>query len=182
MPVGDRQGQRSDLDSARTAVLHGGLAAVAEEQFGTFLRYYKGLALYQSLAAKPRDPSETPKVYYYWGPAGSGKTRAVWEAAEDLSRVYPVPVGSTPWFDGYIPGYHRIMLLDDFYHNWPVTFLLRLIDRYPMTLPVKSAFVNIAKVDIYITSNIPLEQQYPNYPDQNALRRRFTEIKHFSLL
>lgn len=71
------------------------------------------------------------------------------------------------------------MLLDDYYHNWPVTFLLRLLDRYPMILPTKGGHVHMGNCSIYITSNIPLEQQYPNYPDQAALRRRFKEIKHF---
>ncbi len=176
------QGNRSDLDTARQTLLERGLLGVADESFGTFLRYYKGLALYQSMVGAARDPVEEPQCRYYWGPAGSGKTRAVWDSVPSHESVYPVPVHTSPWFDGYVPGQHTVMLLDDYYHNWPVTFLLRLLDRYPMQLPVKGSHVNMGKVAIYITSNIPLEQQYPNYPDQGALRRRFTEIKHFQNL
>ncbi len=174
----DNQGQWSDLETARELVCSGGLLAVAEEQFGTFLRYHRGLALYAALKAAPR--SQPPRVGYYWGPSGSGKTRSVWEKEEDWSRIFPVPIAKTLWFDGYRPGYHTIILLDDYYHNWPVTTLLRLLDRYPMILPTKGSHALISNCDIYITSNIALESQYPNYPDPDALRRRFSEVIHFN--
>lgn len=86
------------------------------------------------------------------------------------------------WFDGFVNGFHRAILLDDYYHNYKLTFFLQLCDRYPLKLPVKGGFVDIGNVTIYITSNIPLEEQYPNAPDQNAIRRRMTQVKHFDSL
>ncbi len=160
-----------------------GLRAVAEENFGLFIRSYRGLERYLALVADPRNAA--PSVYYYWGPAGSGKTKAVYDEFPNPAELYSAPVpptGGTPWFDGYVNGEHAAILLDDYYHGYRLTFFLQLLDRYPMRLPVKGGFTILGNVDFYITSNIPLEEQYPNAPDQNAIRRRFTQVKHFDSL
>jgi len=124
-------------------------------------------------------------VYYFWGAAGSGKTRQVYDQFDDVGELYSAPLspnGGAVWFDGYVNTYHKAILLDDYYHNYKLTFFLQLLDRYPMKLPVKGGFADIGNVDIYITSNISLENQYPNAPDQQAIRRRFTEVRHFATL
>lgn len=75
-----------------------------------------------------------------------------------------------------------VILLDDYYHNWKLTFFLQFFDRYPMYLPIKGGFVPMGNAKIYVTSNIPLNEQYPNAPDQDAIRRRFTKITRFDAL
>lgn len=178
-PLG--QGCRSDVNDAKLLIDEGGsLLDVAELNFGLFLRSYRALGVYVGLRGNARN--SPPKVYYWWGPAGSGKTRAVYETV-DPSRLYSAPLspgGGAVWFDGYMNHHHDAILLDDYYHNWKLTFFLQFCDRYPLKLPIKGGFVDIGNCDIYITSNIPLEQQYPNAPDQNAIRRRMTEVKHFN--
>lgn len=175
------QGIRTDVFGCKAIIDRGGsLLDVAEEQFGAFCRYYRAFERYAGLRSNPRDTP--PRVYYHWGPAGSGKTRAVWAAVEDVTRVYPAPLdptGRAVWFDGYRPDHHRVILLDDYYHNYRLSFFLQLLDRYPMYLPIKGGFTHASNCDIYLTSNIPLEAQYPNAPDQNAIRRRFTSVIHF---
>jgi len=46
------------------------------------------------------------------------------------------------------------MLIDDYRGEGSYAFLLRLLDRYPMQLPVKGGFVVLQAVRIYITSNV----------------------------
>ncbi len=177
-PLG--QGARSDINECKRILDDSGsLVEVADQQFGTYCRYHRAFEAYQGLRSHPRDTP--PEVHYFWGPAGSGKTRAVWEVGAP-ERVYPVPLdpsGRSVWFDGYRPGFHTIILMDDFYHNFRLSFLLQLLDRYPMFLPRKGGFIPIANCSIYITSNISLEDQYPNAPDKDAIRRRFTTVVHF---
>ncbi len=177
-------GARTDWITVKQTLDDGrGIRAVADENFGLYIRSYRGLERYLGLVANPRNAP--PEVYYYYGPAGSGKTRAVYDEFPDPTKLYSAPLcptGGSAWFDGYVNGEHEAILLDDYYHNYRLTFFLQLLDRYPMRLPVKGGFVILGNCKFYITSNIRLEEQYPNAPDQNAIRRRFTQVKHFDQL
>lgn len=179
------QGTRTDLEALRNKIrdTNGDLRAIAEWNFSAFCRNLKGITTYASLCVEPRDPAETQVVHYLWGESGSGKTRHVF-SQQEADKIYPVPLADsgTVWFDGFRPGYHTVILLDDFFHNFSVNFFLRFTDRYPMYLPVKGAFVPMPKgVVIYITSNYDWKDQYPDYVDQNAIRRRFHTVQHFNL-
>lgn len=180
-PLG--QGARTDATAAKLLLDSGGtLGDVAELNFSLFLRSYRALGVYMGIQSRCRDTP--PAVYYYYGSAGSGKTRAVYDRVP-AGKLYSAPLspgGGAAWFDGYMNHHHEAILLDDYYHNWRLTFFLQFCDRYPLKLPIKGGFVEMGNADIYITSNIPLEQQYPNAPDPQAIRRRMTEVKHFVTL
>nr|DAD57259.1 MAG TPA: Rep protein [Circoviridae sp.] len=137
---------------------------------------HRGLSVYANLISTPR--TSAPKVFYLWGAAGSGKTRAAWECFDaDPERVYVVPLYSDSlWFDGYDSRKHTVILFDEFFHNFKFRMFNQLIDRYRAQVPVKNGFVNLNSKFIVFTSNIGLHQQYPNCPDQDALWRRFTRV------
>lgn len=178
LPEGPGRGSRTDVSSAKSVIDRGGtLADVADADFGVFLRYHQGLRLYSSLKAGHR--TTPPEAYYLFGPSGTGKSRAAW-ALGTPETVYTVPLssGSSIWFDGYDATQHRVVIFDDYYHHFKATFLLQLLDRYPIQVPIKGGHVNFNSNVIVITSNIPLDQQYPNYPDQKALWRRFRRVVH----
>lgn len=85
------------------------------------------------------------------------------------------------WFDGYDANVHTTVILDDYYHHFPFHFLLRLLDRYPLQVPVKGQYVNFNSNRIFITSNIPLCDQYTDSKliaeeSQRALWRRFDRV------
>lgn len=181
----ESEGARTDLTRIRDIVRAAGgrqsaLLAVAEDDFGSFLRYNRGITLYADLLEEKR--TEPPIVSYYWGPAGSGKTRAVY-AAHDRDAVFPVAfsVSGRPWFDGYDPATHTAVLIDDYYHHWPFHFLLKLLDRYPIRVEVKGGFVHFNSPYIYLTSNSSLDQQYPNMPDPHALWRRIKYVIRYNM-
>lgn len=183
LELGDppRQGSRSDLSACKQYLDSGGLAEVFEKDFSSGVRFYRGFEKYLNYTAKSRDPDEEPVCYYSWGAPGSGKTRAVYAyAAEHGLKVYPCPLqGRTIWFDGFRPGYHGLILLDDYYRNWDPTYFLRFTDRYPLQVPVKGGFVELPNVVIWVTSNYALEDQYPDYVNQEAFRRRFKQVYHY---
>lgn len=184
-----KQGARSDLDAVKRTLDEQGLAEAAQQHFGTFIRYHRGLEKYLLLSAKPRDPSIEPENYYFWGAPGTGKSRAAYDlAAERGIQCCTLSLsGSSPWFDNYQPGVHGMILLDDYKSVWAATFFLRLTDRYPMMVPTKGGHVQLGNVIIVVTSNYPLEQQYPTYAEhlengQDAFRRRFKQIRQFKTL
>lgn len=177
-----QQGARNDLAAVRKVLDdQRSLRGAFDFDFVATCKYYRAFERYLGTCGEPRDPDDAPEVHYYWGEPGTGKTKEAYRIAQDRgTQVYPVPIsGKDRWFNGYQPGYHGVILLDDYFQNWSSTFFLQFIDRYPMQLPTKGGFVDMGKALIIITSNIPLGEQYPQYPTQEAITRRFTLVKHF---
>lgn len=85
------------------------------------------------------------------------------------------------WFDGYQG--EDIVLIDDFYGWLPWTFLLKLLDRYPLRVQTKFGVVPFRSKIVYITSNVHPDKWY-SYGENmvyEALRRRIDTITHFQL-
>lgn len=107
-----------------------------------------------------------------------GKTRSVWENATTEEDVFVYPGGG--WFDGF--DNHPIVLFDDFGGSeFKISYLLKLLDRYPLRVPIKGGFVEWNPLEIYITSNLNPNVWYPNAHAEHvaALFRRFTNIVKF---
>lgn len=121
---------------------------VANEHFSDFIRYHKGIAAYRN-TKKPK--FREVEVICLYGPAGTGKTRLVYEREPNL---FICPDSTLQWFDGY--GGEEAVLIDDFrgIPHQRVGFLLQLLDRYPLRVPVKGSFVQWNPSRIYITSNV----------------------------
>lgn len=97
-------------------------------------------------------------VSYLWGSAGVGKTRCVMEQF-GYANVYRVTDYLHP-FDSYKG--QDVILFDEFRSQLTITELLNYLDGYPLELPCRYANKQACFSKVYIVSNIPLEQQYPN--------------------
>lgn len=169
------QGKRTDLLEATTAIKRGRpLCEVAEEFPGTYVRCHKGLAALKSALTRPkRVPNR--RVVLLWGTSGSGKTRMAHELFESLYTVFDI---KTPWFDGY--DNEDVALFDECGKGMMnINYLKRLLDIYPMSVPVKGGSVAWNPTTIILTSNIPLHLWYDNYnhEDFEALSRRIKIFK-----
>lgn len=92
--------------------------------------------------------------------------------SDDLYNTFCL---KTPWFDGYSG--HKVALLDECGAGMMnVNILKRILDRYPMDVPVKGGHVRWNPETIVMTSNDPLEEWYPGLSRENllALKRRMT--------
>lgn len=167
-----QQGKRNDLEALKETIDSGGnLRDVAEEHFGQFLRYERAIKAYLELRSVPR--SWKTRVRIFWGPTGVGKTRRAVDLADGDFWIY----SSDGWFDGYLG--QQTVIFDDFGgHEFKLTYLLKLLDRYPMRVRIKGGFVNWCPLEVIITSNIDPEEWYPNAKPESkaALFRRFDEI------
>lgn len=175
------QGKRTDLDEVKNMIVEGKSDKdIADQYFGDWCRYRKSFMAYRSLLQEPR--SAPMDVRIFWGDAGSGKTRF---AYDNFATVYPLPQpnhgSGAIWFDGYHG--QECILIDDFYGWLPLSFMLKLLDRYPMQLQVKGGSTQFlaSTTTIIITSNVNWEQWYEWKSDElkAAFKRRITEIKHF---
>lgn len=172
----DNSGARTDLESLKETLDAGkSIVEISDEHFGQYMRYRRSIHSYIALHAKPRQWVTTVKVF--WGKTGSGKTRKCYDEA--LSAIYTHPGGQ--WFDGYQG--QEYALFDDFGGSeFKLSYLLKLLDRYPMKVPIKGDFVEWTPKIIYITSNKSPEQWFPNaYPEHvAAMMRRLTSIEEIN--
>lgn len=144
-----KQGARNDLIAIKDAIDSGQSDIhIADNFFGTWTRSYRALAEYRALKAPRTD--RPVKVIVIWGAAGTGKTRYIF-AKEPVLWISSDP--TLKWFDGYQG--EPAALIDDFRGESSPAFLLRLLDRYPLRVPVKGSFAQWLPERIYITSNVP---------------------------
>lgn len=171
-----RQGRRTDLEGIQRLIDEGAdMLAVAQSNFTLFTLYYRAFERYRNLLLRGRNPQDDPPaVYWLYGPAGSGKTRHVFDLfpPED---IYVKPPGQ--WWDGYTQ--QRVVILDDFDpSHMCLRNLLHLLDRYPLSVPVKGSFVNFNSPIIYITCDRHPSELY-NQREFSQILRRLTAIVPF---
>lgn len=170
------QGRRTDLESVHRAIREGHPRdEIIELHFTCYARHHRFLDAYISSKSVPRTWATENVVY--WGKTGTGKTRQVYNFHR-IESIYKHT--GERWFDGYRG--QPVVLFDDFTGAvFPLPYLLQLIDRYPMEVPVKGGFVNWAPKTIYFTSNINPDEWYANAREQHqeALKRRLNVITKF---
>lgn len=145
------QGARTDLLDIKSRLDDGaGMEDIAADYFSQFIRYYRGLEKYAQLKSKSR--SNAPHVIVLWGSTGTGKSR--WANERDANAFWFPGSGDAkqPWFDGYTG--QRTAIIDDFRDSlFSLPMLLRILDRYPLRVPVKGAFVQWTPEEIILTTN-----------------------------
>lgn len=167
------KGARSDLVAVAKKIREGAnVRKIAEEHPEAIIRYGSGILRLRRMYRPTRE--HPPQIKVFWGPTGTGKTRRVWEFA-DKDELWLHPGGQ--WFDGYDG--QKMVLLDDFDGSWfKLSFLLRLLDRYPMPVAVKGDHAWWVPTTIFITSNLEPKDWYPNGHKDHvaALMRRLSEF------
>ena len=117
------------------------------------------------------------KVYVYFGPTGTGKSRRAWEEA--TIDAYPKDPNTKYW-DGYDG--QKTVVIDEFRGKIDISHVLRWLDRYPVSVECKYGAVVLRCETIYITSNLHPRRWYDLLDLETllALERRFTEVIDFS--
>ncbi len=176
---GGHQGSRSDLSAACDTMLLSGVLATAIKHPTTYVRYGRGLEKLRFARQCGSSSWRSLQVVLLWGLPGVGKTRASFHFTGPGTFKLDHD-GGVVWFDGYDG--ELSIILDDLYGTLPYTFLLKVLDGHPLRLPVKGSFTCAAWKTVYITSNVPCVDWYPEVFHGNktcaaylALDRRITE-------
>lgn len=167
-----RQGRRTDLEKVAEMVTSGAsLREVAEEYPVVFMKMSRGIRELQTVLAEgAAQRFRDVKVYTIVGPTGIGKTRYVYDH-HSFADIYSLTVeNGRLWFDGYQG--QSVLLIDEFRTGkFQISDMLRLLDGYPMRLPVKGGSAYAAWTTVYITSNQPVSDWFQDA--HGALARRF---------
>lgn len=151
------QGARSDLLSLKRSIDEGKTEIeIWDQHFASMLKYHKGATIYRQLKSEVRNFKTFVTVIT--GPTGSGKSHAAHTFPNVYSLSHPGTKGGQVWFDRYDG--HQTVVIDEFYGWIPYDLLLRLLDRFPLAVPIKGGFANFRPRFIVITSNKAPEDWY----------------------
>lgn len=183
-------GKRSDIHLAVEKIMEGSTLRelASDDTIGaiSIVKYHKGLTILRGLSVPERDPGIPPLVFWLHGETGVGKTRCAFEFGQHMGGgpdgVW-ISSGGLRWFDGYDG--QPVAILDDFRAKHLVggtgfSFLLRLLDVYPLRVEFKGGFVNWAPHCIIITSSRAPDECFAwdgrSPEDIRQLTRRLTSV------
>ena len=108
-----------------------------------------------SLYAQAQQPREV-RAYYLWGPPRTGKTYSVQHLRHTPQECYLYnPLDKNPW-DGYAS--QPVLVIDEFAAQPDFHSLCQWLEPYPCTLPARYAPRYALWSEIWIVSNISLQQ------------------------
>lgn len=178
--IGDvpQPGQRTDLEGlvAMAKDPNKRMRDIVDANPEVYLKYHKGIDKIRTIFTAPRDfPTE---VYWLYGTTGTGKSRYANGVAPG---AYWKPGGNN-WWDGYDPAEHEDIIIDDFRSNLaPFSEILRLFDRYPMSVPFKGGYSNFRPKRIFVTTSRPPETTWLTTGEEalGQLLRRLKVVVEF---
>ena len=188
-----RQGDRNDLTPLHelaTQIANGTTTMKQATEIDPELvcKHYKGLEYIASFKMEEQSRKwRKVTVDVYWGDPGTGKTAYVnqfcknnnlqlYKQTCELQKV-------AQWWDKYDPIVHKVIHFDDFcgVQSVPLTQFLQYTDGHQCRVQIKGGFTYLQHTHVFICSNMPPTEWYPNEPDvrQEALMRRISTITEF---
>lgn len=144
------QGERGDLKALCEAVASGRTdRELALSMPECIVKYRSGISALRFAFVEPR--AHKTRCIVLWGAAGCGKSR--W-----AHRTFPTAFHKDPgeWWDGYVG--NDVVILDEFYGQLSLAYMLKMLDRYPCQFQIKGGYVVFRAKLVIITSNTdPLE-------------------------
>jgi len=156
-----RQGARGDLMETRTAVLDGSITAedVAIEDPHTYHIYGRTLDKIEAIRLRSVWRTEMTTCTWYWGKSGVGKSHKAFENFSTATH-YSKDL-STKWWDGYKQ--QEVVILNEFRGQISFSFLLSMIDKWPLTLPIRcKESIPFMSKHVIITSSLHPKDVYMN--------------------
>lgn len=172
--IPDKQGMRNDLICVKRKIDEGCTELdIAEEHFETWTRNFRAFNRYRLLKSKRKCTQK--KVYWFYGPTQTGKS----EKAMEMAPYAFWKMSANRWFDGYDGESDAVF--DDFREDWfPFSYLLRLLDRYPLMVETKGGCVAWTPTRVIITSCYHPQAVYHMNPEAvDQLLRRIDVIEKF---
>lgn len=165
------QGKRTDIDDVRDEIAAGGQVMTRVTATGRSYQAMKACSLILVYHEPKRH--KRPKVYWYYGPTGTGKSHA----AEHHPMVTdPYFADSTSrWWDGYDG--HETIIIDDFRSTFcTFEWLLKLLDKKPLRLECKGGSRQCQATRIFITCPFHPSVVFDNDEDMKQLTRRLYKV------
>lgn len=136
---------------------------IVEENPSFCLQTQKIDQLRDNIESEPfRNQVRELQVHYLFGATGAGKTRSIFQKHEmqDICRITDYGGRNGVRFDAYHT--QSVLVFEEFHSQIPIEAMLNYLDIYPLMLPARYQDKVACYTTVYITSNIPLDEQYPD--------------------
>jgi hypothetical protein len=148
------RGYRTDLHNIKDDIKNGAsMYDIMENYTGDFVRYHSGINKMKELIDNNKSKSwRDVETTILVGVAGSGKTRYVYDN-HGYNNVFKIDSSGDDrfMFNGYDG--EDVLLIDDFKGWIKYTYMLNILDGYPLPLNVKNGRTFARWSKVYITSN-----------------------------
>lgn len=174
------QGRRSDVSEVVEFIREKKptMTQVAEEYPIAIVKYSRGLQTLSNLLSPPR-MRDGLVVNVFWGSSNVGKTHYVMSKMPP-SLYHRLAAKDGQWWDGLEPT-HTHLWIDEYKGEMPLDCFKEVMDKFPLRRPIKGGFVSLNATTVWITSQIPPEDWYPNIgADRVAFLRRLTNIYYWN--
>lgn len=178
--AGKEQGERTDL-KAIAAWVKEGKSDYEIQQLDPvgYMKYHRGIDALRCAQLKPVSIFREVQVIVITGDTNSGKTWWFWHLLEKSGKLRDAycsaETKNLQWWDGYRG--QPVLLIDEFDPaNCGIKRLLRILDKYPLTLERKGGMVYPAWELVWITAQHPVSTWYKDLDPltAGALYRRIT--------
>lgn len=178
--IGDRpskNGEKSCVKAASELIMEGApMSEVINAYPHIYVQYGSGLTRLMCNVHSKRNFMTIG--FWLYGKTGAGKSK--W-AAQNFPEAYWKP-SLDKWFDGYMM--ENVVIIDDYRATQDLSFeyLLRLVDRYPLMVQTKGAFVPFVPKILIITSPRDISETFmhlSHQEDLDQLTRRFPHRLNF---
>lgn len=171
-----RQGERTDIERVREAVLEDGLSVdevlLEVPESGRFVNYVRELVSARD-RREARGVERDVHVTYLFGEPGVGKTRWLYDNYDDVARLTEYR-----HFDAYDG--QKVLALDEFGGQIDLRLLNGMLDRYPLDLPARYYDRPARYEEVVILSNLPPWSLYDW--EQPVVRQAFARRLHRVLM
>lgn len=156
-----KQGRRTDLEIVREHLKNGMKDFEILEEVSSF-QAVNGIQKLRLMMIKPRPKDVKPKVEWYYGESGCGKTRTAKEVFDD-------DYDDCDFQNGFLIGYtgKKNVLFDDYRGQVPLHTLLKMLDWGQCTVNVKNGSCFFAAEHIIFTSPKSARKTYGKVNDEN---------------
>lgn len=181
----ENQGQRNDIEAMISLVQDGASNMEIVQAVPSMALRIPAVEQYrQAYWEEQGKEYRQMRIWYIYGKTRTGKTSYVYQS-HDASEIYSVvDYKGTGIWDKYDTARTRVLLLDEYRSALPFSLILALCDGQPLTLNCRYANRVCLHDTVYIVSNIPLMEQYPNIqreePDSwDAFLARINQVRHY---
>lgn len=170
------QGRRADLELAHAELAAGKTAnELIDAQPHLAHSHARALDRLEDIQLAKKRRSWMTKGLWLYGATGVGKTSYVY-SNHDLDDIYVHNMDDKGWWDGYAG--QPVVILDDFRGSIPYSQLLKLVDRYPMTVSRRARQPTpFLATHLYITSSMPPEGVYHNLALGDSLAQLYRRFE-----
>lgn len=169
------QGKRSDIAVIINALKEGKTEnQIIDEHPEEWAKHYRLIDRFTSVRPIRRQHRSTLEIHI--GPPGTGKSSTVNAMSKNAYWKHP-----GKWWDGY-DGLQEVILDEAEKLGLSIEYFLKLADWFPFKVEVKGGHRDFNSKRIFATSNLPVEQWFPNSSPVaiQALMRRIDSVTTYS--